>query len=61
MISIINQDLLLNLKDFKYVDMDVPNNPNINNNDKKLRNCSNHYASHHKSGYITLSKRFQKG
>ena len=46
------------LKDSKYVDMAVPNNPNINNNDKKLRNCSKNYASHHKSELITMSKRF---
>ena len=26
--------LILNLKNSKYVDMVVPNNPNINNNDK---------------------------
>jgi len=36
-----NQDLLLNLKDSKYVDMVVPNNPNINNNDKNLEAVQN--------------------
>jgi len=41
MLFIINQDLLLNLKDSKYVDMVVPNNPNINNNDKNLETVQN--------------------
>ena len=37
----INQDLLLNLKDSKYVDIVVPNNPNINNNNKNLETVQN--------------------
>ena len=41
MLPIINQDLLQNLKDFKYVDMVVPHNPNINNNEKNLETVQN--------------------
>ena len=41
MVIIINQDLLQNLKDSKYVDMVVPNNPNINNNDENLETVQN--------------------
>ena len=37
MLPIINQELLQNLKDSKYVNMVVPNNPNINNNNKNLK------------------------
>ena len=41
MLPIIIQDLLQNLKDSKYVDIVVPNNPNINNNDKNLETVQN--------------------
>ena len=41
MLPIINQDLLLKIKDSKYVDMVVPNNPNINNNDENLETVQN--------------------
>ena len=41
MLPIINQDLLQNLKDSKDVDMVVPNNPNINRNDKNLETVQN--------------------
>ena len=41
MLPIINLDLLLNLKDSKYVDLVVPNNPDINNNDKYLETVQN--------------------
>ena len=41
MFPIINQDLLLNLKYSKYVDMVVYNNPNINNNDENLETVQN--------------------
>ena len=50
MLSIINQDLLLNLKDSKYFDRVVPNNPNIKNNDKNLKTV--------KTGFINISERF---
>ena len=41
MLPIINQDLSQNLKDSKYVDMVVPNNSNINNNDENLETVQN--------------------
>jgi len=56
MLPIINQDLLLNLKDSRYVDMVVPNNPKYQQQLWELRNCSKHYASHHKSGYYNKSE-----
>ena len=49
MLPITIQDLLLNLKDSKYVDLVVLNNSNINNNYENFEN-------HHKSGYITESE-----
>ena len=41
LLSVRNQDLLLKLKDFKYVDLVVPHNPNINNSDKNLETVQN--------------------
>ena len=41
MLPIINQDLLPDLKDSKFVDMVVSNNLNINNNDKNLETVLN--------------------
>ena len=41
MLPLINQDLLLNLKDSKYVYRVVRINPNINNNDKNLETVQN--------------------